>query len=148
MSAVRKYGEHYRARQLARIHVVKAKLKLDDETYRQLLDRVAGKRSAADLDQRGRDLVLDELSRLQGVARKALILGLPGAPVNVRDDVAAMVGMVAAILAEADRSWDYAHGLAHKMFHVARVEWLHADQLHKLVAALLIDQKRRRARAK
>ena len=37
--------------------------------------------------------------------------------------------------------------LAEKMFGTHRVEWLHADQLHKLVAALMIDKKRRRARS-
>jgi phage host-nuclease inhibitor protein Gam len=45
------------------------------------------------------------------------------------------------------RDWNYAHALAEKMFGTHRVEWLHADQLHKLVAALMIDQKRRRAKA-
>ena len=52
--------------------------------------------------------------------------------------------MVEAILTETNRSWNYAHGIAKRMFGRLRVEWLHADELHKLVAALSIDQQRRR----
>lgn len=140
-------GDRFRKRQLAAIHVAKHRLRLDDETYRALLERVSGHRSAKDLDPHGRRAVLREFARLdKGREAKAANM-LPGAPQNVRDEVAAMVGKVGAMLDEAGRGWAYAHGLADKMFNVQRVEWLHADQLHKLVAALAIDQKRRRKRA-
>ena len=49
---------------LAAIHVGKKALGLDDETYRDLLERVTGKRSAGQLDDSGRQAVLSEMRRL------------------------------------------------------------------------------------
>jgi phage gp16-like protein len=140
-------GDRFRKQQLAAIHVAKKRLRLDDETYRALLQRVGGQRSAKDLDPHGRRAVLREFARLDGERETIKPNMLPGAPENVRDEIAAMVGKVGAILAEAKRDWNYAHALAERMFGTHRVEWLHADQLHKLVAALMIDRKRRRAKA-
>lgn len=140
-------GNQHRNAQLAAIHVAKKRLRLDDETYRSLLERVGGHRSAKDLDPHARRAVLREFARLDRSREDKSQNMLPGAPENVRAETAAMVGKVGAILEEAGRSWNYAHGLAKKMFNVARVEWLHGDQLHKLVAALSIDQKRRRRRS-
>ncbi len=142
-------GATLRIKQLAAIHVLARKqLRLDEDTYRALLQRIAGVRSAADLDGPGRAAVLTELHRLasDGARQMRNANVLPGAPREVREEIAGMVAKVGAILTESERSWNYAHGLARKMFHVQRVEWLRADQLHRLVAALVIDQQRRRAR--
>lgn len=136
-----------RNRELAGIHVLARKqLRLDEDTYRALLQRVAGVASAADLDRAGRHRVLDELRRLTGQGQQQMrnAVAMPDAPQNVRDELVAMVGKVGAILAETGKSWNYAHGTAKRMFKVARVEWLRADQLHKLVAALGYAQKRQR----
>jgi phage gp16-like protein len=48
-----------RQAELAKIHVAKKRLGLDDETYRQFLMRETGKSSAAELDQAERSKVLD-----------------------------------------------------------------------------------------
>lgn len=133
-----------RSRQLSAIHAEKKRLQLDDETYRALLQRVASVRSAADLDAKGRADVLREFASRGGTRTAAAQMQLPGAPQNVREDASALVGKIAVLLAEAGRSWNYAHGMARRMFSVRRVEWLHADQLHRVVAALTFDQKRRR----
>lgn len=53
-----------RAVNLAKIHIAKAQLGMDDDTYRALLARVAGVRSAKDLGPRQIDHVLVELQRL------------------------------------------------------------------------------------
>lgn len=138
-----------RRKELAAIHVIATKnLRLDKDTYRALLERVTGARSAADLDARGRGKVLAELRRLSGEGAMRMRNAVPtgDVPQNVRDELQAMVSKIGAILEEAGRSWAYAHGLANRMFKVARVEWLRAEQCHRLVAALAIDQKRRRSR--
>lgn len=140
-----------RRKDLAAIHVIAAKqLRLDEGTYRALLERVAGVRSAADLDARGRAKVLGELRRLtgEGARRMRNAVPLPDAPQHVREELQAMVAKIGAMLEESGRPWTYAHGLAGRMFKVHRVEWLHAEQLHRLVAALAIDQKRRRDRSR
>jgi phage gp16-like protein len=138
-----------RNKQLAAIHVMASKrLHLDRETYVALLQRVAGVDSAGKLDGRGRAAVLDELRRLAGEGQQHMrnAVNLPDAPHNVREEIAGMVAKVGAILAETGKSWNYAHGTAKRMFRVQRVEWLRADQLHKLVAALQISANRRRGK--
>ncbi|WP_119304975.1 gp16 family protein [Dongia deserti] len=50
-----------RKKELAKIHLAKKALGMDDDTYRAMLSRVAGKESAGDLDQVGRTKVLDHL---------------------------------------------------------------------------------------
>lgn len=134
-----------RRRELAAIHVIASKrLRLDREAYVALLERVGGVRSSADLDGPGRARVLDELRRLTGAGQQKMrnAMQLPDAPQNVRDEVAAMVSKVGAILAHRGKGWNYAHGTAKRMFKVQRVEWLRPDQLHRLVAALSYDQRR------
>jgi len=145
MSTTVKRAGDPRVRQLAAIHVLASKrLRLDRETYVALLQRVAGVTSSADLDARGRGKVLDELRRLAGEGQEQMrnAVNLPDAPQNVREEIAGMVAKVGAILAELGKSWNYAHGTAKRMFKVQRVEWLRADQLHRLVAALQISANR------
>lgn len=52
-----------KGKDLAKIHIAKKDLGLDDDTYRLLLRRVAGVDSARDLDAAGRARVLGELRR-------------------------------------------------------------------------------------
>ena len=138
-----------RNKQLAAIHVMAAKrLRLDRETYVALLQRVAGVDSAGKLDGRGRAAVLDELRRVAGEGQRQMrnAVNLPDAPQNVREEIAGMVGKVGALLAETGKGWNYAHGTAKRMLKVQRVEWLRADQLHRLVAALQISANRKRGK--
>ena len=132
-----------RNRQLGRIHAGKKALGLDDDTYRCLLERVTGKRSSADMTHLERQAVITELVRLgfkveDAAARKRVFAGKPK---NVAE--VPMLRKVEALLADNHRPWSYAHSMAKRMFHVNRVEWLHDDQLHKLVAALQTDANRR-----
>ena len=124
---------------LSKIHIAKKDLGLDDETYRALLFRVAGVRSAKDLNPRTTGKVLAEFERLGWKPSSAK----PGrkAPVAAPDRVK-LLAKVEAFLSEANRSWAYVDGMALRMFQVERVEWLAPAQLHKLVAALSYDAKR------
>lgn len=150
MAAKRKHNAGtFRARQIGAIHALAKKLRLDDDrdAYEALLMRVGGAPSSADLDQRGRAKVLDEMRKLLNEGQQHMQGAVPitDAPQNVREEIAGMVAKVGAILAEIGKSWNYAHGTAKRMFHVQRVEWLRADQLHRLVAALQISANRRKA---
>lgn len=124
---------------LAKIHIAKAQLGLDDDTYRALLARVAGVRSAKDLTTRQVGAVLREFERLgfqPKPARKGRAAPVPAA------DRAALIGKIEAQLSEAQRAWAYADAMALRMFKVERVEWCDTDQLRRLVAALAYDAKR------
>lgn len=124
---------------LAKIHIAKSQLGLDDETYRALLARVAGVRSAKDLNPRQVGAVLVEFERLGWVPSTTKKAGrkAPKAPTNK-----AQMSKVEAFLAEANRPWAYADAMALRMFKVERVEWLDADQLRRMIAALAHDAKR------
>jgi Bacteriophage Mu, GemA protein len=68
------YRSELNPRQLAVLHVAKARLGLDDETYRDLLESEAGVRSARDLDGAGFAAVMRRLERLGFHARRPAAL--------------------------------------------------------------------------
>lgn len=145
-----KTGTAHRTAQLAAIHIAAKRLRLDRDTYVALLQRIAGVDSAGKLDARGRHDVLVELGRLAGDGKVRARKGVPppGAPVQVREELQAMTDKLGAIAAELNLPWNYLDGMAKRMFGVEKTVWLTAEQMHKLVAALAIHQKRqRKARA-
>lgn len=125
---------------LAKIHIAKQQLGLDDDTYRALLARIAGVRSAKELSPRQVGAVLAEFERLGWQPKSAKKAGRK-APKPAADRQA-LTGKVEAFLAEAGRPWAYADAMAQRMFKVERVEWLDGDQLRRLVVALTYDAKR------
>lgn len=134
-----------RRRELAAIHVAKAQLGLDDETYRAILWSVARVHSAADLDHAGRHAVLDHL-RARGFGRPQRT-PLHGRPHNINsEDRGPLLRKIQALLADAARPWAYAHGMARRMFRVEDCAFCNPDQLGRIVAALCYDQKRRASR--
>lgn len=138
-----------RTRQLAAIHASAKQLRLDDDAYRALLERITGLRSAAHLSALDRGRVLDEFHRLGATAARQQRHAVPppGDAPHVKAEHQAMLGKIGAMLAESGRSWAYANGIARRMFGRQRIEWLRFEELHKLVAALMYDQKRRKAGA-
>lgn len=132
-----------RARQLAKIHIAAHAAGLDDELYRDVLQRVTGKRSAAELEAGERVAVLVELRRLATGRSDAKAEPEPysGRPASVT--AVPLLQKVEALLADQGRPWRYAHALAKRMFRVSRLEWCNNDQLRRLVAALQIDANRR-----
>lgn len=123
-----------RRAELAKIHVAKKQLGLDDETYRDMLWTVARVRSAADLDEAGRRKVLEHLTA-RGFRTRRKGRSTPAA------DKGPLIGKIRALLGE--RPDAYADGMARRMFHVERFEWCTADQLRRIVAALNYDRRRR-----
>lgn len=134
-----------RVRELGRIHCLKRDLGLDDESYRNVLWAVARVDSAAQLDAHGRIAVIQHL---QAHAQRAG-LTRPKARQKPAMHKAALVSKVRALLMDAKPRRDdaYADGMAQRMFGVERFTWCEPEQLHKLVAALSIDQRRRRSRS-
>lgn len=122
---------------LAKIHIAKKDLGMDDDTYRALLARVAGVASAKDLNPRQVSAVLAEFQRLGWQPTSNPCAGrVRPQPARSRQ---AVMGKVEALLAEAGRPWSYADAMAERMFRIERVEWLDDSQLHRLMQALIID---------
>lgn len=135
-----------RGNALAQIHIAKKQLGLDDGTYRDMLWGLARVRSAKDLDHAGRQKVLNHL-RASGFKSAPPRAPTPGRPRNMTDpDRGPMLRKVEALLLSAGRDWEYCHAMCRHMFQKDRVDFTNAAELHKLVAALEVDKKRRTAR--
>lgn len=132
--------EIFRRKDLARIHMAATEAGLDQEAYRDFLRGLTGKDSAKDLDARQRFQVLQALAKLG--SRSASGKPFPGRPARQGMDKEALIRKVEALLADAKRPWGYANAMAKRMFQVDMVQWLDADQLHRLVAALNYDAQR------
>lgn len=131
-----------RRARLARLHVARKQLGLDEDTYRDLLARVTGLRSSADMSAQQHAAVLHEFARLgfrdeRAEARAALFKARPK---GIADKP--LLRKIEALLADGKKPWNYGHALAKRMFRVTRIEWLTDEQLRRLVAALEIDARR------
>lgn len=129
--------------QLAKIHLAKRDLGLDDDAYRTMLWTVCRVRSAKDLDGHGREQVLDHL-KARGWA--PAVRGR-GGQTRVPAERAPLRRKIDAMLAEAQRPPAYGDALARRIAKVERLDWCTPAQLGKIVAALTYDERRREARA-
>lgn len=119
--------------ELAKIHIAKQQLGLDDETYRSMLWTVARVRSAADLDHAGRQAVLDHL--------KARGFKPPSKP-DVTSIKRPLIAKIGALLTDMQLSWEYAHGIARQMYKREKVQWCTPQELRGIVAALVKRQQK------
>jgi phage gp16-like protein len=134
---------------LAQIHIAKAQLGLDEETYRSMLWTVGRVRSAADLDYAGRNAVLEHMKArgFKTTAPKEKRASGWDWVNNAAGDRQAMLRKIAVMLKDAEREKAYADGIAKQMFGVDLVAFCKPDQLHRIVAAMVKDQNRRAAKA-
>ncbi|QKJ05487.1 gp16 family protein [Yersinia bercovieri] len=122
------------------IHVGKSALAWDDETYRDVIYRLTGKTSSAHCS-------IEQQERIVAYMRAHGFEPKPTPKRGRRPSVPAskktILSKIEALLADANRPWDYAESMAQHMFQVRYVDWLPLDQLTKLMQALIIDAKRR-----
>jgi phage gp16-like protein len=121
---------------LAKIHLAKKQLGLDDDAYRDMLWVAARVRSASELDEYGRRSVIEHLRKCGATFRRAK-RPRPAA------DRAPLLGKIYAML--GDRPAGYAEGILKRMYGEAapaRLEWASQEQLRKVVAALNYDKRR------
>ncbi|EDN6658151.1 regulatory protein GemA [Salmonella enterica] len=119
------------------IHTGKSCLGWDDETYRDVLFRQTGKRSA-------RDCSVSELEktvlymRTQGFAPSSR-----GRRPRVATGRKAILSKIEALLAEAGRPWGYLDGIVARMLGEKKpVEWLDDEQIYKVMQMLIVDAAR------
>ena len=140
-----------RKKDLARIHMLKKQLGLEDDEYRALLQGLTGKATSKDMTDQQRWAVIREMGKLAGEAPD------PEPPPKQRrehyprpavqnSDKEPLMTKIEAILAELGLEWAYAHAMAKRMFGADLVQWLDAGSLHKLAAALVYHQRRQRAK--
>lgn len=131
-----------RKRELAQIHIGKAALGMDDETYRAMLRAVAGVDSCGAADAAGRRRVLARMHELGWQNDRKRVT-----PPSAAKDKRALMRKIAAMLSADSRPWVYADGMARKMFQVEKVIWCDVQQLRKIIAALGYDARRRQEKA-
>ena len=123
---------------LATVHIAKKELKLDDPTYRLVLERVTGYESAADCGDAQLEDVLKEFKRMGYRLRPMSKYRRP----QGREEIEPQLKKIEALLAEAKRPWSYAQTLAKRICKVERLEWVPADELYKIITALEKDAAR------
>jgi len=124
---------------LAKIHIAKKELGMDDDTYRAMLQSVAGVTSSKDLTAFGMAKVLTHLERC---GWKPKTSAAASRKPKASDSRKRLVDKIEALLAEASRPWSYADAMAKRMFQVEKLDWLTPEQLVSVVAALTYDAKR------
>lgn len=131
-----------RTRDLAKIHIAKQQLRLDDDTYRDMLWTIARVRSAADLDAGGRAAVLRHLASrgFKPAVSTERRKRYPGRPHNC--DEHPQLRKIEALLTAARRPWSYADSMAKRMFGKDRVTFCNSEEWQKLIAALEYDKRR------
>lgn len=129
---------------ITKIHIAKKDLAMDDETYRDVLMRVTGKESCKKMTLSELKKVIGDMKRLGFKVKQDWQKPAPkhGRKPTTTPDRQALLSKVGAILADCGLHWNYAHGMAQKMFDKELVTWLNAEQLYKLVQALAVYQKR------
>lgn len=131
---------------IGKIHVAKQQLGMDEDTYRSMLERVSGVRSAKELTEPLAHRVMREFERL---GFKPLPRRTEGRPRNFA--AAAMPPMIKKIeaqLADMGLAWTYADGIASQMFGIERCAWVRQPkQLEAIIAALHVEQEKRQLHA-
>ena len=135
-----------RRAELAKIHIGAKQLCDDKEAYRDMLEAVAGKRSAAELDGAGRRKVLAHMR-----ACGARFGSSPERRKRAAPEIAPLLRKIDALLIDAGSlPRSYAENILRRMTkhsHRTPLEWARPDQLHDVVAALEYDKRRRAGRA-
>ncbi|ULJ63261.1 regulatory protein GemA [Wielerella bovis] len=117
---------------IAKIHVAQKQLALDDDNYRAILKRITGKLSCKQMNLLELQKIMAEMERLgfkptkKSIGRK---------PLHVTD-VTELMNKIAVLLKETDKTWEYANGIAQRMFQKDNVNQLNEQQLRKVLIAL------------
>lgn len=129
---------------IAKIHIGKSQLQMDNDSYRALLYRTAKKSSCTEMTVIELEAVLKEMKRLGFTPKRA---GTGRKP-SVAKSKTALLSKIEAILADLRLSWSYAEGMAKQMFGRKKIEWLNVIETQKLLQALIYHQRRQQAKGK
>jgi phage gp16-like protein len=145
-------------RKVALVHVAKARLGLDDATYRAMLASV-GVGSSKDLNQTRFDELMKRFeaggfkSRSAGGGRQAgggwgksstrASAAKSGMDKPAPEDKRRLLAKIEAILAAMGLPWAYADAIAKNVCGVDKVRWCDNGQLYKVAQVLAIYQRRK-----
>lgn len=130
----------FRQNMLAKVHIAKKALALDDESYRDLLQRVTGQRSATNLDTKQLDAVIAEFKRIGWMdgkkpTKRAGSRPLADAPMAKK--IRALWLDLYHLGALRDPSEEALAAFVEKTAGVAALQWLDGEQANTVIEALL-----------
>lgn len=126
---------------IAKIHIGKSQLGLDDEIYRQLLVNTTGKISCAEMTEAELNAVLFAMTK-KGFKVRSKFWGNRAAP---QEDKKIYLSKITALLAKHNLPKEYADGIAKRSFKVDFVHWLKPWQLKKVVQMLAVYDRNKKA---
>lgn len=135
---------------LAKVHIARKDMGLDDEMYRAMLADVLGVDSAADASDKQLGLMVAHFRRLgweDKPPQRTFATPKETTRPAAKGGCDALMRKIGAYLADAKRPWSYAEALAKRICKIDRLAWCSADHLAKIIAALDHDAKRRARRA-
>lgn len=137
---------------LAKVHMAKARLKLDDDAYRAVIaEHFDGRESARDLDD-GELVTLIRLLNRCGATGvipydKRKDRGRPRNPKWTREGLLSRIEALLTDKAAAQGrpvNWDYALAILKRMYKVERLEWATPEQLKGVMVAIEKGGRRKR----
>lgn len=135
MSALRRPSAPFRNAMLAKVHLAAKELGLDEDARRDVLQRVTGHRSAADLDDRQLDLALAEFKRLGWTPKTAG--ARPGAADSPMARKARAMWVSLWNLGVVRHGTEKAlEAFAERQLKVAKLQWADQAQGYRLIEAL------------
>ena len=131
-----------RKRLMAKIHIAKGQLKMDDDVYRSFLMNVVNKDSCSAMTSVELIKVLKafEEKGFMPVATKFKKQKRP----TPAEHKAIYFKKITALLAEQQKPQSYADGIAKRSFGVDFVHWLDVWQLKKVIQMLAVFDKRKK----
>jgi phage gp16-like protein len=123
---------------LAKVHIAKKNLAMDDGTYRMMLDNLYGVDSSAKLSVKQLDDLISHLTSRGFVATKKGD-AKPSRQNQLNKPIITKIGALLVELGQREGRhvpWEYAVGILKRQSGVMRLEWGTAPQLRAVVAAL------------
>lgn len=124
---------------LAKIHVAKKQLALDDNAYRAMLRGVAGVESSKELTPALASKLLRHMQKC-GFAPTRPLERCPHVAVSREQQIR----KIEALLADAGRPWAYVVAMVPRICKVDAIGFCDGEMLGKLIAALQYDANRRK----
>ncbi|MFZ5427101.1 MAG: phage protein GemA/Gp16 family protein [Thermodesulfobacteriota bacterium] len=131
---------------LAKVHIAKKDMGLDDEAYRGLMERITGHRSAGDCAVHELVRAVAEFRRLgwSPTGKKSKSGKSGGRPAQGK---AKLMAKITALLAEGQRPDAYAEAIARRMYKRDKLNFCTPKELQGVIAALSKDAVRHGRRA-
>ncbi|WP_427500778.1 gp16 family protein [Methylomonas sp. MED-D] len=134
-------SESRRRAAIAKIHIGKKQLAMDDETYRAMLLTHGNVKSANELSSEGLNRVIRHLEQA-GAKFTSKKHGRKPHNLPSGSDREPKLRKIEALLAEAGYPWEYAAALAKRMYKKDALEFCGHEQLSGIITALTKDARR------